>query len=340
MKETLLYGKFNDNAVRCNLCHHRCIIQNGQRGICGVRKNENNKLVSLVYGQPLALNVDPIEKKPLFHFLPGSFAFSLGTLGCNFGCLFCQNWEISQTPKKEYPHLRPFASQKWPPSKIVTEALKNNCQSIAYTYNEPTVFLEYALEIMKLAREANLKNVWVSNGYMTPETLRLIAPYLDAINIDLKSFSKKFYREICGAKLEIVLENLKNIKKQGIWLEVTTLIIPQKNDSSRELKQIASFIFRNLGTDVPWHLSRFYPAYKMATIPITSRETIEKAIRIGKKIGLKYVYAGNLPKSPYENTYCPACNNVVIERTGYIVRRFDKDGRCPQCSTKIAGVFV
>ncbi|TRZ81967.1 AmmeMemoRadiSam system radical SAM enzyme [bacterium] len=335
MKETILYEKLKDGRVKCNTCNHRCIIKDGEHGICGVRKDENGKLISLVYGKVAAINVDPIEKKPFFHFLPGSYAFSFGTFGCNFACAFCQNWTLSQPPKENFFWHDVNIGADWLPVKIVSEALKRDCQSIAYTYNEPTVFLEYALDTMKIAREAGLKNVWVSNGYMTAEALDLISPYLDACNIDLKSFSENFYNRLCGGKLEPVLENIKRIKKAGIWLELTTLLIPDENDKVAELKKIAEFIFNKIGAETPWHISRFYPAYKMKESPATDIRSIEKAIKIGKQAGLKYVYAGNVPGSSYENTYCPRCNGIIVERANYIIRRFDKDGACPRCKTKI-----
>ncbi len=335
MRETILYEKFKDGRVKCNACNHHCIIKDGEHGICGVRKNENRKLLSLVYGKAAAINVDPIEKKPFFHFLPGSCSLSFGTFGCNFACAFCQNWTLSQPPKEKFFWHDVNIGADWLPAKIITEALKRECQSVAYTYNEPTVFLEYAFDTMKAVHEVGLKNIWVSNGYMTAEALNLILPYLDAINIDLKSFSENFYNRLCGGKLEPVLENIKRIKKAGVWLELTTLLIPDENDKSVELKKIAEFIFNKIGKETPWHISRFYPAYKMKELPVTDIKTIEKAIKIGKQVGLKYVYAGNIPGSPYENTYCPRCNDVLIERANYIIRRFDKNGTCPHCKTKI-----
>jgi len=335
MREAIFYTKLKDNFVRCDTCNQRCIIKDGDRGFCGVRKNENGKLILLVYGKAIAINVDPIEKKPLFHFLPGSNALSFGTVGCNFECSFCQNWTISQAPKEKFFWHGENIGKEWLPAKIITDALKQDCQSIAYTYNEPTVFLEYALDTMKLAHEVKLKNIWVSNGYMSPETLSLILPYLDAINIDLKSFSEKFYQEYCGAKFLPVLENIKKIKKAGVWLELTTLLIPNLNDSTPELKKIANFIVNDVGKDTPWHISRFYPAYKMNALETTDAKLIDKAVKIGKDAGLKYVYAGNLPGSSHENTFCPHCKKIVIERVGYIVRRLDRDGICPYCKTNI-----
>jgi len=335
MKEVILSKKLKDGRLQCNTCHHRCVIKEGDHGTCGVRKNENNKLISLVYGRAAAVNADPIEKKPLFHFLPGTLSLSFGTFGCNFSCAFCQNWTLSQPPKEKFFWHDVDLGKDFLPTHLVSEAIKQDCQSISYTYNEPTVFLEYALETMKAAHEAGLKNVWVSNGYMSSEALDLILPYLDAINIDLKSFSDDFYNKFCGAKLKPVLENIERIKKADVWVELTTLLIPGENDKTAELKKIAGFIMAKIGKETPWHISRFYPAYKMKEAEPTPEKTIGKAIKIGKLAGLKYVYAGNLPNNFHENTYCPRCGEIVIERIGYIARRRDNEGFCPKCKTKI-----
>jgi pyruvate formate lyase activating enzyme len=335
MKEAILYNKLKNDQVQCIACNHRCIINDGNYGICGVRKNEKEKLISLVYGRAAVINIDPVEKKPLFHFLPGSSALSFGTFGCNFSCSFCQNWTLSQPPKEKFFWHEINLGNSALPAKIVSEAIKQECQSIAYTYNEPTVFVEYAYETMKIAHEAGLKNIWVSNGYMSTETLELVLPYLDAVNVDIKSFSEDFYNKFCGAKLSPVLENVEKIKKAGIWTEITTLLIPSENDSDKEIKNIANFIYDKLGKETPWHVSRFYPAYKMVDARQTEPKSIEKAVRLGKQMGLKYVYAGNLPNSIYENTYCPRCSNFLIERSSYIIRRFDRESECPHCKTKI-----
>lgn len=326
-KQAILWEKLKDKKVKCDVCNHRCIINEGEIGICGVRKNENGKLYSLVYGKAIAAGIDPIEKKPFFHFMPGTKSFSIATVGCNFKCLHCQNADISQNPN--------IVGQDLSPEQVVKKALDNNCASIAYTYTEPTIFIEYALDTMKLAKKKGLKNVWISNGYMTKESLDLIEPYLDAINVDLKSFDQEFYLQVCGARLEPVLENLKNIKKQKIWLEVTTLIIPAKNDSSKELREIARFISKELGTETPWHVSRFFPAYKMTDLPPTKISTIRKAVEIGKQAGLKYVYSGNIPGDSYEDTYCPECGAKMVNRTGYISERFDNKGKCSKCGADL-----
>jgi pyruvate formate lyase activating enzyme len=292
MKESYLYKKLKNNLVKCETCQHACTIQSDQRGICGVRQNQDGRLMALNYGKAIAAHVDPIEKKPIYHFLPGTYSYSVATVGCNFRCLHCQNYDISQFTKEGWSGE--IIGDEYTPDQIVENAIDNGCPSISYTYTEPTIFLEYALDTMKLAREKGLKNIWVSNGYMSQKTLELIIPYLDAINVDLKSFSDKFYNQVCGAKLQPVLDNLVKIKKSGIHLEVTTLIIPTKNDSEKELKQIAEFIVNQLGDDTPWHVTAFYPTYKMMHLPATPRQKIYQAIEIGKKAGLKFVHGGNI----------------------------------------------
>lgn len=331
-KGALLYKLFSENKVQCGACNHRCIIDDGKKGICGVRKNEGGKLYTLVYGKAIAENVDPIEKKPLFHFMPGTTSLSIATVGCNFKCLHCQNADISQASKERaFEDSDLILGKNLPPEKVVEDAINEGCPGISYTYTEPTIFVEYAFDTMKLAREKELKNIWVSNGYMTKETLDLVGPYLDAINVDLKGFTEKFYTEVCGARLEPVLENLKDIKKRGIWLEITTLLIPTKNDSPEELKAAAEFIKDNLGAETPWHLSRFFPAYKIIDLLPTEVETIRKAVEIGKSAGLKYVYSGNIPGDTFEDTYCPKCHEKMINRVGYLVDRFDDNGKCSAC---------
>jgi pyruvate formate lyase activating enzyme len=293
MKEAVLYEKLGDKKVECGLCNHRCIINDGKRGICGVRENRGGKLYSLIYGKIIAEHIDPIEKKPLYHFMPGSFSLSIATIGCNFKCLHCQNSDISQINKQGTMGNRQWGKEK-SSKEIVQDAMESNCPSISYTYTEPTIFLEFALDCMKLAKKKGLKNVWVSNGYMTKEVLDLIAPYLDAANVDLKAFTEDFYRGVCGARLQPVLDNLIGIKKRGIHLEITTLIIPDKNDSEKELKAIAEFIVKKLGKDTPWHVSRFFPHHEFMNILPTSVEKVLQAVEIGKKAGLKNVYAGNI----------------------------------------------
>ncbi len=292
MKEALLYQKLADQKVRCQTCSHFCLIAPQKRGLCGVRENQQGKLYSLNYGKIIAAHVDPIEKKPLYHFLPGTLTYSIATVGCNFSCGTCQNWNISQAPKPD----KPITGQEIPPEQIVQKALDNQCPSIAYTYTEPTIFLEYALETMKLARHKGLKNIWVTNGFMSRQTLDLITPYLEATNVDLKSFDPSFYQKNCGGQLKPVLENLKQMKKKNIWLEITTLIIPGLTDQEKMLKKIAQFIKKDLGEETPWHISRFFPeiSWKLQHLPITPLESLEAAYQIGKKTGLKNVYKGNI----------------------------------------------
>lgn len=331
MREALLYEKLKNKNVRCLVCNHQCLISPRQRGLCGVRENKNGKLFSLVYGKAVAVNLDPIEKKPFFHFLPGTYSLSIATVGCNFSCLHCQNWDISQGPKENSGILGEDLS----PRDIVKLALKHKAPSISYTYTEPSVFIEYALDTMKLAKKQGLKNNWVTNGYLTEKALKTIAPYLDAANVDLKFFDNDLYWKICGAELQPVLNTLKSMKKLKIWVEVTTLLIPGYTDKNRQLEKIAKFIKEELGEETPWHISGFYSCYKMTDVSPTSPELIHQAVKIGRKAGLKYVYAGNLPSDENENTYCPKCRTLVIKRRGYEIKRFDRNGLCPKCRKKI-----
>jgi pyruvate formate lyase activating enzyme len=321
------YLKADSDVVDCRLCHHFCHILPANAGICTARKNVGGQLFSLVYGRPAALNIDPIEKKPLYHFLPGSRAFSLGTLGCNFRCANCHNYEITQSKleKTEFPFV--------PPAEIVEGAERGQCRSIAYTYNEPTIFTEYALDIMKLARRQKIKNVWVANGFMSNDCLAAIIPFLDAANIDLKSMEDSFYNKVCHARVAPILENLKTLRNAGVHLEITTLVIPTLSDDLGMLKKIAEFIAAELGPDVPWHLSRFSPeiSWKLKALPETGREILEQAYQIGRDAGLKFVYASGYK----DNTYCPACGELAIERIYYKVKRFDKKGRCRKCGEQI-----
>lgn len=293
------YKKIGKDKIQCIACNHYCAIKEGRVGTCGVRQNLGGELKLLVYGKAAAVNVDPIEKKPLYHFLPGSKSFSFGTVGCNFRCDNCQNFDISQISGfkgqlEKYKNMR--LGYDFPPEEIVKKAVENHCRSIAYTYNEPTIFLEYALDTMKLAREKDLKNVWVSNGFMSPEVLEQILPWLDAVNVDLKSFEDEFYRKHCGAGLDPVLENLKKIAESKTWLEVTTLLIPGLSDDRENLQKIAGFIKNELGEEVPWHISAFSGAisWKLRDYPETSAEKMKEAYQIGFEAGLKYVYAGNI----------------------------------------------
>ncbi len=354
MHKALLYKKLKNNSVKCLACAHYCQIPENNAGICGVRQNIGGNLYLIVYGSASATHTDPIEKKPLFHFLPGSQIFSFGTIGCNFCCAFCQNADISQQSKelklklikeKQLANL-PYEIKKCgydlPPQKIVDLCLENKIPSIAYTYNEPTVFFEYAYDTMRLASAKGIKNIFVSNGYMSKEARKESRGLLDAINIDLKSFSDEFYRKVCGAKLKPVLESIKQFYKDNVWLEITTLLIPGQNDSKEEIAKIAKFI-KSVSAEIPWHISRFYPQYKMWKRESTPLKTLEKAYKIGKEIGLKYIYVGNAPSAGKENTYCPKCDSLLIERTGYKVNILEnnfQEGRCLKCGTKIAGIWA
>lgn len=322
--------------VQCLLCAHQCKIKENSRGICQVRENRAGTLNSLVYGRLVSENVDPIEKKPLFHMLPGTLSYSIATVGCNFRCLHCQNYNISQYPRMHGGEV-PGTSRS--PEQVVTAARQHGCHSISYTYIEPTVFFEFAYETAVLAREVGIRNVFVSNGYTSPEATRKIAPYLDANNIDLKAFTDKFYHEVCGAKLAPVLETICLMRELCVWVEVTTLIIPGWNDSDRELRDIANFI-KQVDPDMPWHVSRFHPAYKMTDRPATPVTTIYRARDIGLAAGLKYVYVGNMAAGMGEDTVCPTCGKAVIHRQGFqVISQNLKGAACGHCHGPIAGIF-
>lgn len=334
MKEALFYERKSGNRVQCHLCRFHCLIADGERGICSVRENRGGTLYSLVYGRLCAENIDPIEKKPLFHVMPGSRSFSIATVGCNFRCRHCQNYAISQVDRNE-----PIRGREQTPQGIVQQALDNECRSISYTYTEPTIYYEYAYDTARLAREAGLKNIFVTNGYISKEALATIAPYLDAANIDLKGFSEGFYRDIIHARLSEVLDSIIEYHKLGIWLELTTLIIPGLNDSESELRGIAEFIASNLGIDTPWHVSQFYPTYTLTDRPRTPVATLRKAREIGLAAGLRYVYEGNVPGNGGENTCCPSCSTLLIKRYGYIIESNRIcNNACPDCGAAIAGV--
>lgn len=335
IREALLYDKLDDDRVQCSLCAHRCKINPGRRGLCGVRENKNGVLYSLVFGTLIAEHVDPIEKKPFFHVHPATRSYSIATVGCNFSCEFCQNHEISQMPRSTLM----ITGEDTSPAVIVERAKKSTCKTIAYTYTEPTVYLETALETARIACLEGLQNVFVTNGFMTPEAIDIISPYLAAANVDLKSFRDEFYKKQCGAKLRPVLDTLKKIKERGIWLEITTLLIPGLNDSLEELRDIAGFI-HSLGPETPWHISRFHPQFKMVRTPPTPISSLHRACHIGKEAGLTYVYSGNVPGDEGENTYCSNCSNLLINRYGYrIVANYLSGNSCPNCGKKLEGVF-
>ena len=331
-----MYEKLKGTDVRCHLCAHNCIINSGKRGICAVRENREGILYSLVYGKLISTNIDPIEKKPLFHFLPGSSSLSIATAGCNFRCQHCQNYEISQLPRERTFDI---PGTDMTPEEVVNAALRNNCQSISYTYTEPTIFFEFAYDCARLAHEKGIRNVFVSNGYTGAEAVRLIAPYLDANNIDLKG-SDTFYKKICKARLEPVKQTIRLMKELGVWVEVTTLVIPGHNDSDKDLTDIAEFIV-SVDPSVPWHVSRFYPTYLLTDKPPTPVKTLKRALDIGYQKGLHYIYAGNVPGGGEENTRCPSCKAVLIERYGFqILQNRIQDDKCPECKFHIDGVWA
>ncbi len=333
MKKALFYEKLNDGRVHCRLCAHNCLIDEGRRGVCGVRENRRGELYSIVYGRVIASCLDPIEKKPLFHFYPGSFTYSIATVGCNFKCLHCQNADISQAGASLQIGVGSGVSSR----DVVDEAVRCKAESISYTYTEPTIFFEFAYETARLANSKGLKNIFVTNGYMLKEPLKYIKPYLDAANVDLKFFDDNLYRKVCGGSLEPVLETIRLMKELGIWLEVTTLIIPGYNDSREQLKKIADFLV-SVDRNIPWHVSAFYPAFKMTDIAPTSPETLYMARDIGLEKGLKYVYCGNIASREEENTYCPACGKLLVERRGYNLVSYNiKDSACVYCRNRIEG---
>lgn len=336
MKEALFFHAGEESKVICDLCNHHCHIKEGGRGICGVRENQGGTLYSLVYGRLVSANIDPIEKKPLFHLLPGSRSYSISTVGCNFRCLHCQNFEISQ-----YPHMNKgaIAGQAYTPEEVVAGAVESGCQSISYTYVEPTIFYEFAYDCAQLAREKGVKNIFVSNGYMAPAVTRHLAPVLDGINIDIKAFSDTFYKKVCRAKLKPVLDNVRLMRELGVWVELTTLIIPGWNDSPEELRAIAKFI-HGVDPAIPWHVTAFYPTYKMTDRSPTPVSSLRLAREIGIAEGLSFVYEGNVPGEGGENSYCPACGAELISRFGFSIRKNNlEDGRCGKCGESIAGLW-
>lgn len=328
----LHFEKLAKKKIRCLLCPHRCVISKGDRGSCRVRENRDGEYYTLVYSNPCAVHIDPIEKKPLFHFLPGTTALSIATAGCNFSCKNCQNWDISQTSPDH------TANYELGPKQIVDLAIAYKTPTIAYTYTEPTVFFEYMLDTAKQAKEKGILNIYHSNGYINQTPLRELAPYLDGANIDLKGYSNEFYQDITGGSLDPVIETLKTLKQQGVWLEITNLVIPTKNDSDTMLQDLCTWIKQNLGNDTPVHFSRFHPQYKLQNIPPTPIETLKKAAEIARGIGLDYVYIGNVPGLKEENTYCPSCGKLIIARKGYrITGIYLKNGECKFCKAKISG---
>jgi len=329
-REALLYEKLDKNRVRCNLCYRRCILKDGQVGICGVRKNEGGKLYTLIYGVVSSIALDPIEKKPLFHFYPKSLALSLGTWGCNFRCLHCQNWEISYEKLTEETLSM---SKLISPEELIKIAQRYNAGGIAFTYNEPTIWFEYTLDGSKLAKKNGLYTVYVTNGSITSEGLQLISPYLDAMSIDIKAFWEGSFKKITGVKgVKNILERSVEAKKMGIHVEIVTNVIPTINDSPKEMEELALWIRDNLGKKTPWHITRFYPYLKLSHLPPTPVKTLEKIREIGERVGLQFVYIGNVLGHPYENTYCPNCKSLVVRRLGYEISEYHvKNGKCEFC---------
>jgi pyruvate formate lyase activating enzyme len=335
-REATLYDKLDGKAVRCKLCNHRCQITDGNFGFCGVRKNEGGILYTYAYGTIVASHVDPVEKKPLYHFLPGSTSLSIATMGCNFRCGFCQNWEISQSNVRDNSSAGAGADVS--PQTLVDTALKNGCKSVSYTYTEPTVFFEYAMDIANIAKAKGLRNIFVTNGYMTPEAVELMASRIDAANVDLKFFTESAYRKICGAHLEPVLNSIRLMRRKNIWVEVTTLVIPGENDAATQLSGIAQFI-ADVDKNIPWHISRFHPDYKFSAYPVTPESTLKEAQETGIRYGLKYIYIGNV-QGWGNDTMCPSCNKLLIKREIFDILDYNIiDGACPYCHTPVPGIF-
>lgn len=324
-----------EKKVNCKLCNFRCLIDDGKVGRCLVRKNIDGTLYSMTYNKVISANPDPIEKKPLYHFQPGTSSFSIATMGCNFRCKFCQNWQISQAAIE----TGSIDGQAVTPQQIVDAALRNKCSSIAHTYTEPTIFMELSNDCGRLAKEKGLTNVFVTNGYMTKEAIDFASDWLNGMNIDLKAFNENYYRNLCSAHLQPVLDTIKYVANHtDIWLELTTLLVPGQNDSEEEIKKLTDFIVTQAGPDIPWHISRFHPQYKYTDSTATPMQTMEKAYHIGKKAGLHYVYLGNVVGPDTANTYCYNCGRVLIKRTGFSMsQNYLKNAACPHCGTKVAG---
>ncbi|MCS7124110.1 MAG: AmmeMemoRadiSam system radical SAM enzyme [Candidatus Bathyarchaeota archaeon] len=331
MREAMLYERLENEKVKCNLCGRRCVIKSGETGFCLVRKNEKGVLYSLVYGKAVSACVDPIGKKPLFHFNPGASVMSIATVGCNFRCQFCDNWTISQEKQ--------IAGRNFSPEEVVKATRDNGCQGISYTYTEPTIFFEYAYETAKLAHQVGFFNTFVTNGYMTPEAVRTIAPYLDAATVDFKGGGDpEFYKNFSSVpSVAPIFECLKEMKRRGIHIEITNLLVPKIGDSIDQIAKIAEWIKEAIGEDTPFHLLRFHPDYKLMDIPSTPIQTLEKAYAAAKSAGLNFVYIGNVPGHPAENTYCPDCNELLIKRFSFEITRWNltKDMRCPVCGREI-----
>ncbi|HRU05056.1 MAG TPA: AmmeMemoRadiSam system radical SAM enzyme [Candidatus Brocadiia bacterium] len=333
LRDAEMWRAADGGRVECYLCAHRCVIADGKRGVCDTRLNQGGRLKALTWGQVVAANVDPIEKKPLYHFLPGSKSYSIATHGCNFKCEFCQNWQISQVSGDV------SAGRDTPPEAVVNEAFRSGCRSVSYTYTEPTMFFEYAMACGRLAHERGLRNCFVTNGYQTPETVAAMTGVVDAANVDIKAFNDDFYRKLCKARLQPALDSVKAMVAAGVWVEVTTLLIPRHNDREDELKALAEWLAA-VSPDLPWHVSRYHPDYQFDRAPATPPETVFRAAEIGRAAGLRYVYAGNLRAGEWECTRCPSCQQVVIRRDGFWVEEMKLKGACcAKCGAKVAGVM-
>jgi pyruvate formate lyase activating enzyme len=338
MHEALHHTREPDGSVRCTLCGQHCHIEPGATGLCGVRRNDSGMLVTEVYGRAATSNIDPVEKKPLWHVYPGALAMSVATVGCNLRCRFCQNWDLSQSPKSDGKRLYGRAIES---AEIIEQAVDQRCRIMAYTYSEPTIFYEWALDLSKLAVDAGMLNAFITNGYIEAEPLREISPWLHAANVDLKAFRDETYRDVMGATRGVrpVLDTLRLMKELGIWIEVTTLVVPGMNDSDGELRDIAGFIAGELGADTPWHVTRYHPDYQSHEPP-TPVDSLIRAAGIGRDAGLRYVYVGNVPGGEGENTACPSCGELLIDRSGYFiaVNHITSEGTCPKCAAPIAGI--
>uniref|UniRef100_I2Q558 Pyruvate-formate lyase-activating enzyme n=1 Tax=Desulfovibrio sp. U5L TaxID=596152 RepID=I2Q558_9BACT len=335
MHPAALWKPLPDGRVSCRLCAHFCRIEDGARGLCGVRVNQGGSLFTMAYDRVAAANLDPVEKKPLYHFEPGTLTFSFGTMGCNMSCSFCQNYSLSQPPRQG----REVKGERITPAELVQAAKRSHAASISYTYSEPTIFFELMRDTAVLAKEAGLKNILVSNGFQSPQCLDALAGLIDAANIDLKAMNRDFYERVCGARLPPVLKNLVHMRKLGWWIEVTTLLIPGVNDTDAELTELAAFVSRELGPDTPWHISRFHPDFTMQDTPATPLDRLDRAYAIGREAGLRFVYIGNVPGRNRSATVCPGCGETVIEREGMGLRSArTKGGHCPSCGRTIPGL--
>ncbi|MFH1478779.1 MAG: AmmeMemoRadiSam system radical SAM enzyme [Candidatus Omnitrophota bacterium] len=322
------------NRVKCLLCPRGCELKEGQRGDCKARMNISGKLKSLVYGSPCAVHVDPIEKKPLFHYLPGSKSFSIATAGCNLHCMYCQNWEISQRNPEDTRNI------KLSPEDVVKEAVNADCKTIAYTYSEPIIFFEYSIDTAKLAHKKDIRNIWVTAGYINEEPLNEAVQYIDASNVDIKGITDKFYRTMSNATLDPVLNTVKTMREKGVWVEITNLVVPTYNDTKEDFSKLSEWILKNVGEDVPLHFSRFWPMHKLKNLPPTPEEVLTNARNIAMSEGLNYVYVGNVPGHPGNDTYCPKCKKTVIKRRGYMILEYNIEGvSCKFCGNGIEGVW-